>query len=132
MVGRAQTLELPVDHDDEARAQRLALLHAVRGEEDEPPVAPHQQDVVPEEAARARVHAAGRLVQADDGRVADEGDGGGQLALVAAGQVARDALGEDVEADFVHGPVGHGPSVPLGDGAQPGVNWSILNLMCLR
>mmetsp|Transcript_91104 Transcript_91104/g.235256 ORF Transcript_91104/g.235256 Transcript_91104/m.235256 type:complete len:531 (+) Transcript_91104:363-1955(+) len=85
--GAAQAAELPVDHDRQARAEHLALLHRMAREHNR--VAPLAQvaDDVPQEAARAHVHAGGGLVEQHDIRVADERQRGGQLALVAAGEV---------------------------------------------
>ena len=58
----AETLESAVDHDTETRAEGLALLHGVGGEDDGLAAAEHLQDAVPEEAAGAGVHAGRGLV----------------------------------------------------------------------
>lgn len=62
MLGGPDALEPPVDHDAHAGAERLALLHGVGGEHNGLAAADHLEDAVPQEAARAGVHARRRLV----------------------------------------------------------------------
>jgi hypothetical protein len=96
LLRAAQAAQAAADHDAYARAERRHLLHAVRREHDGalPALRGHARDYLPHEALCDGVHARARLVEEDDGRVADERDGHGQLALVAArqppGQLARE------------------------------------------
>lgn len=83
MLCAAETGEPAVDHDGESGAQRLALLHAVRGEHDGAALPDGPQNALPQKAARGRVHAARRLVQENERRVADQRDCCRQLSFVA-------------------------------------------------
>ena len=78
----AEAVELPAHHDADTCAKRLALLHRVGGER-HALVVRRVLDGVPHLAARDGVHAGRRLVEENDLRAADEGDGERELALRA-------------------------------------------------
>ena len=84
----AETLKLAVDHDADAVAERVRLLHQVCGQEEATGLRGGLDDV-PELAARDRVEAGGRFVENDHRGVAHEGDGDAETTLVAAGEVFR-------------------------------------------
>mmetsp|Transcript_6528 Transcript_6528/g.23271 ORF Transcript_6528/g.23271 Transcript_6528/m.23271 type:complete len:1459 (-) Transcript_6528:109-4485(-) len=87
----AEAAQAAADHDADARAQRLALLHRVRRQHDRHALAlrRHRRNQVPHEAARDGVHARRRLVEEQQRRIADHRDRHAQLALVAAAQRPR-------------------------------------------
>jgi hypothetical protein len=77
----AQAHQLPTQHDAHPAAQRLALLHQVRGQ-DHRTVAAGRGDHVPHPPAGDGVHTGAGLVEEKTPRVPDQGDGQRQFALV--------------------------------------------------
>mmetsp|Transcript_121621 Transcript_121621/g.349562 ORF Transcript_121621/g.349562 Transcript_121621/m.349562 type:complete len:390 (-) Transcript_121621:1263-2432(-) len=76
-----------MDHDRQPGAEHLALLHRVAGEDHRVAGLPDVADHLPQEAARANIHARGGLVEQDDIWLADESQGRRELPLVAAAEV---------------------------------------------
>ena len=89
---RPEALELPVDHDGEPGAERLALLHAVGGQHHGLPASHHLQHGVPQEPPGPGVHPGGRLVQEDNGGVPNQSYGRRQLPLVPTGVRSSTAI----------------------------------------
>ena len=82
------------DHDAELGRQRLRFFHRVGRQNDRRLLVALRYflDDLPHEAPRLRVHAGGGLVKQDDGRVADEGHGDGELSLVATTERAGELV----------------------------------------
>ena len=96
-MGAKQTLDgvegqdLPPVDDRDAIAEALRLLHVVGGVDDRPSQPLQRFDVVEDEISRLRVHADGRLVEEDHGRVVENAADEVETALHPAG-VGRDAI----------------------------------------
>mmetsp|Transcript_71128 Transcript_71128/g.166512 ORF Transcript_71128/g.166512 Transcript_71128/m.166512 type:complete len:357 (-) Transcript_71128:1201-2271(-) len=80
---RAQASKLTTDLDRDAIAERLCLLHGV-GRQDHSLVARAHADHLPEVPLGTGVHGCTRLVQEEQRRSADQGDGQAQFALHSA------------------------------------------------
>mmetsp|Transcript_6995 Transcript_6995/g.28977 ORF Transcript_6995/g.28977 Transcript_6995/m.28977 type:complete len:362 (-) Transcript_6995:4912-5997(-) len=91
VLQRAEALELAADHDADPVAQRLALLHAVRRQDDGAPLRARGDDV-PHKATSLGVHPGRGLVQEHHRGLADERDGHRELALVSPGVSPRLSL----------------------------------------
>ena len=78
------------DHNAHLRRECLGLLHRVRCQDDGALLVPLRDllDDGPHEAAGLWVHASRRLIQEDNGRIADDGHSDGQLPLPASGESA--------------------------------------------
>jgi len=81
-------------HDSKLGRQGFGLLHGVRREDDSRLLVPLADllDHLPHEAPGFGVHARRGLIEQDDGRVANQGHGDGQLSLVSAAQGARELV----------------------------------------
>ena len=77
----------PVRQDADAVGQRVGFVHRVRGEADDRVAELERVQHAPHAPPRERVHACGGLVEYDDLRLADGGDGDGEAALHAAREV---------------------------------------------
>ena len=77
-----KTLEWSIDHDGQPRAQSLALLHAVRGEDNAPSLLNNASQHIPEVAPCGGIHASGGLVQQNNRRITNKSNGCAQLTLV--------------------------------------------------
>lgn len=82
MLRRSDALEAAVDHDGESRAERLALLHAVRGEHEGAAGAARGPHGAPHLPLGGRVHARRRLVHEHEPRAPQQRHRRAQLALV--------------------------------------------------
>ena len=76
-------------HDRDPVAQDLGLLHVVGRQQDGPALRLGAPDEVPERPPRGRIQAGRRLVEEDDLRIVDEGEGDRQALALAAGQDLR-------------------------------------------
>mmetsp|Transcript_8492 Transcript_8492/g.17583 ORF Transcript_8492/g.17583 Transcript_8492/m.17583 type:complete len:469 (-) Transcript_8492:2286-3692(-) len=125
VLQRAQHAELPADHDADAVAQRLALLHRVRRQH-HAPVGHGGGDDVPHEAARLRVHAGGGLVEQHHGGVPDERNAHAQLALVAAAVAPGLPVGVPRQVHPLQQRRHHLLNVLMGHAADGGVEAEVL------
>ncbi len=66
----------------------LRLVHVVRGDQEGQALGGEPVDLLPEIAARLRVHAGGRLVEQKQFRLVDQAGGERQALLPAAGELA--------------------------------------------
>ena len=82
MLDTSKALEGSVDHDGEPCAQCLTLLHTVRRQNNASPFLYDASQDVPEVASGGWVHASGRLIQQDNGGIANKSYGCTQLAFV--------------------------------------------------
>lgn len=96
-VDRAQRQHAP-GHDPRAGGQGVGLLHAVC-RQDGAAIRGDGREGLPHDALGRRVEAAGGLVEEQDGRVPDQGDGEGELAFGAAGEFLREAVAVGREAE---------------------------------
>lgn len=80
VLGGPQTPQFALDHDPDARTERVGLLHGVRGQDRPSGTLKTGQDGVPQEPLAARVHPGAGFVQQDHLRVADHGHGERELA----------------------------------------------------
>ena len=89
--------KLPIVDVGDPRAA-LRLVHVVGGEEERGALPGEEEEEVPEEAARDRVHARRRLVEKEDPRPVDERAGERETLLEAAREAARRLPRAPVEA----------------------------------
>ena len=81
---RSRGEDSPVVHDDHVVRQPLDVRELVRGQEDRPSGRPQVADERADGRLRRRVHSGGRLVEHQELRAPDEGQGEGQPLLLAA------------------------------------------------
>mmetsp|Transcript_54534 Transcript_54534/g.155257 ORF Transcript_54534/g.155257 Transcript_54534/m.155257 type:complete len:619 (+) Transcript_54534:420-2276(+) len=98
-----------MDHDGEARAEHLALVHGVAREHEGVAAAAHAAKHVPEEAPGAHVDARGRLVEEHHVGLSDERKRRGELPLVAATELLGQALLVRLQAHLLDHAVNRGP-----------------------
>mmetsp|Transcript_20735 Transcript_20735/g.65201 ORF Transcript_20735/g.65201 Transcript_20735/m.65201 type:complete len:609 (-) Transcript_20735:3142-4968(-) len=115
----AEAAELALDHDGDAVAEGLDLLHEVRGEDDGAGLHGGAEDV-PEVASGDGVEAGGGLVEEDESGVADDGDGGAELALHAAAEARGELVGVGAELELVEGGLDEPGRLPGRDAAELG------------
>ena len=86
LVDRAVGEQLAVEDVGEAMAA-LGFIHVVRGDEERQALAGELMDLLPEIAARLRIHAGGRLVEEQQLRLVDQARGQREPLLPAAGEL---------------------------------------------
>ena len=90
MVNRANS-QHTAGKDARPVRQRVSFLHAVRCKHNTA-VFGHGREVLPQHAFGCGVEAAGRLVEKEDRGITDDGDGEGELAFIAAGELLREPV----------------------------------------
>jgi len=91
-----------LNHDAHLGAQGFSFLHQVTSQNDSTRLlAGDLSHDRPHKAPGFWVHSCGGLIKQDDGRVADDSDSHGQLALVAARQSSRGLLPVNLKAKLV-------------------------------
>lgn len=85
ILHRAERQHAP-GHDAGAVSERVGFFHAVRCE-DGAAAGGERREGAPHEAFGGGVETAGGFVEEEDGGVADEGDGEGEFAFGAAGEL---------------------------------------------
>src|SRR5262245_62732589 len=99
LYGRRTDDAAPVEAEDAFR-ERLDLLAAVRCHEQRAAMPPQPGDDAMERALALLVEAGARLVEQQDGRVADEGHRQGEPLLHAAGEGPHPLIGVRRETDL--------------------------------
>ncbi|EPY37000.1 ATP-binding protein cassette protein subfamily A, member 8 [Strigomonas culicis] len=121
----ADAVQHAVHHDRHAVRQRLHLLQVVRRQHHRA-VVRHRLDRRPQAAPRDGVHARRRLVQEHDARTADQRDGHGQLAPIAAAQRLRLGLAVVPQLAQLHQALHHLVARPRRDPAHARVQVQVL------
>ena len=115
----SQTAKLAVDHYSQSSAEGLALLHAVRCQDDRAAAVHNCGDLIPEKASGFGVHARRRLIKEDDWRIAKQGDGNAELALVATAVATGLAISPRVQLHVTQSPGYYTRNILFGNATQP-------------
>ena len=124
--GRPCASTLPsMQHDDVLAA--VGFIQIRRAQQHGQPLLVHElQNDLPQFAARQRIDADGRLVEQQQFRRADQRAGQPQLLLHAAGELARQAIGERPRCGHLHQLADNAAAVSARDAVHIGIEIEVL------